>query len=68
MTPDSKKLLTSKETAAHRRCSIRTLDRERAEGRGCRYIKIGGRIFYRLGDVDDFLEQHLTGGARGSLP
>jgi hypothetical protein len=66
MMPESKKLLTSKECAEHRRCSIRTLDRERAEGRGCRYIKIGGRVFYRLGDVDFFLEEHLMGGARGS--
>ena len=48
-------LLTPKETAAYRRCSIRKLDRERADGRGCPYVRIDGRIFYRRGDVDQFI-------------
>ena len=33
MTPTD--LLTPQEYARYRRCSVRTLDRERAEGRGC---------------------------------
>jgi hypothetical protein len=55
-------LLTSKECAAYRRCSVRKLDRERAEGRGCSYVRIDGRIFYRRADVDRFIEAHLRVG------
>jgi hypothetical protein len=52
-------LLTPKETAAYRRCSIRKLDRERAEGRGCPYVRIDGRILYRRADVDRFIESNV---------
>ena len=52
-------LLTPKECAVYRRCSVRKLDRERAEGRGCPYVRIDGRIFYRRVDVDRFIEAHL---------
>jgi hypothetical protein len=59
-------LLTPRECADYRRCSIRKLDRERAEGRGCPYVRIDGRIFYRRGDVDQFIESHLRlAGQRG---
>lgn len=57
-------LLTPKECAAYRRCSIRKLDRERAEGRGCPHVRIDDRIFYRRADVDRFIEAHLRLGAR----
>jgi hypothetical protein len=55
-------LLTPRECAARRRCSTRKLDRDRAEGRGCAYVRIDGRIFYRLEDVDRFIAAHLRGG------
>jgi hypothetical protein len=58
-------LLTPKECASYRRCSVRKLDRERAEGRGCLYVRIDGRIFYRRVDVDDFIAAHLRGGDAG---
>lgn len=45
-------LLTAGECAAYRRCSLRTLDRERERGYGCPYVRIGGRIYYRRSDVD----------------
>jgi hypothetical protein len=62
-------LLTAKECADYRRCSIRKLDRERAEGRGCAYLRIDHRIFYRKIDVDRFLAAHLCGGElRGAEP
>jgi len=63
-------LLTPRESAAYRRCSIRKQDRERADGRGPPYIRIDGRIFYRRSDLDCFLTAHLTGGehhGRGSI-
>jgi hypothetical protein len=55
-------LFTPKECSAYRRCSVRKLDRERAEGRGCPYVRIDGRIFYRRNDVDRFIAAHVRGG------
>jgi hypothetical protein len=52
-------LLTPRECADYRRCSLRTLDRERAELRGPPYAQIGPRIFYRRKDVDLFIAGHL---------
>jgi hypothetical protein len=54
-------LLNPRECAAYRRCSVRKLDRERAEGRGCPYVRIDGRIFYRRQDVDRFIAEHVRG-------
>jgi hypothetical protein len=54
-------LLTPKECSQYRRCSLRKLDRERAERRGCPYVRIDGRIFYRRSDVDRFISTHLCG-------
>jgi Helix-turn-helix domain len=56
-------LLTAKECADYRRCSLRTLDRERELGNGCPYVRIGGRIYYRRRDVDQFIAAHLCGGS-----
>jgi hypothetical protein len=55
-------LLTPKESAAYRRCSVRKQDRERAEGRGPPYVRIDGRIFYRRSDLDRFIAAHIRGG------
>jgi hypothetical protein len=57
-------LWTPRECAAYRRCSVRTLDRERELGDGCPYVRIGGRIYYRRGDVDQFIAEHIFGGGR----
>src|ERR1700722_11041843 len=59
LAPSLPSLLTQKECAAYRRCSVRKLDRERADGRGCPYVRIDGRILYRRADVDRFIESHL---------
>ena len=56
-------LLTALETARLLRCSLRTLDRERAEGRGCPFVRMGGRIRYRRADVEAFVKAHLRGHA-----
>jgi hypothetical protein len=58
-------LLTSTEYARLRRCSLRTLDRERAEGRGCPYVRLGARIFYRRGDIEHYIETHVRGHYAG---
>lgn len=61
-------LLTPKECAEYRRCSLRKLDRERAEGRGPRFVQDSGRIFYRRSDLDRFIAAHLCGGDRDPGP
>jgi hypothetical protein len=52
-------LLTGQEYARLRRCSIRTVERERSNGSGCRYVKISRAVRYRRRDVLDFIEQHV---------
>jgi hypothetical protein len=61
--PDLIELITTTEFARLRRCSLRTLDRERAEGRGCPYIRLGARILYRRADIEHWIQQHVHGGA-----
>jgi hypothetical protein len=58
-------LMTAREAADYRRCSLRTLDREREDRRGPPYVRIGSRIYYRRDDVDYFIAAHLCGGERG---
>jgi hypothetical protein len=55
-------LLTERETAEVRRCSTRKLQRDRAEGRGCPYVRIDERIFYRRQDVDRYIAAHVCPG------
>jgi len=40
----------------------RTVDRWRAEGLGPHYLKIGGRILYRLEDVLAYEKSHVRDG------
>lgn len=51
-------LLTGPEYAWVRRCSIRTIERERSTGEGCRYVKLGRAVRYRRRDVLDFIERN----------
>ena len=39
--------------------SHRTLERWRWEGRGPRYLKVGGRVVYRLQDIEAFEAEQL---------
>lgn len=55
-------LLTPKECAEYRRCSLRKLDRERATGIGPAFIRDNGRILYRRSDVDQHLAARVCGG------
>jgi hypothetical protein len=54
-------LMTAAEFARYRRCSLRTLDRERATGCGCPYVRLGARVLYRRADVERYIEQHVRG-------
>ena len=46
--------LTQLDLARRWHISPRTLERWRWLGQGCRFIKIGGRVIYRLEDVEAF--------------
>jgi Helix-turn-helix domain len=46
--------LDQNQLAARWRMSPRTLEQWRWQGRGPRYLKIGGRVVYRLADVEAF--------------
>lgn len=39
--------------------SPRTLEQWRWQGRGPRFLKIGGRVIYRLQDIEDFEAANL---------
>jgi hypothetical protein len=51
--------LTPTEYARLRRCSLRTLDRERATGSGCRYVRLGARVLYRRSDIDRYIAANV---------
>lgn len=57
-------LLMPHELAARWRMSTRTLDRWRAERYGPGWLVLGGRILYRVEDVEAFEARHRRGGGR----
>ena len=53
------KHLSQVELAARWNLSPRTLERWRWVGIGPRFLKLGGRVTYRLADVEAFEAEHL---------
>lgn len=51
--------LSQIELAARWNCSHRTLERWRWTGEGPKCIKLGGRVIYRLEDVEAFEERQI---------
>ena len=47
------------ETAKAIKRSPRSMERDRAEGEGPPFVKIGGRVFYRRCDVVNWLESRV---------
>jgi hypothetical protein len=58
------------EAALSKRWSIspRTLQKWRQEGKGPAYLKLGGRIVYRLADVEAWEAQQRRGGSLAPAP
>jgi predicted DNA-binding transcriptional regulator AlpA len=56
----SEMYLTQKEVAAHLRLSERTLERYRVSGTGPRFIRLGRRIVYRRGDIEEWASAHTV--------
>jgi hypothetical protein len=50
------------------RLSPRTLERWRFQGTGPRYLKIGGRVVYRLEDIEAYEAEQLKAGAAQAAP
>lgn len=59
-------LLLPSEAAALLGLKDRTLDQWRAEARGPDFIRAGGRVFYRMRDIADWLELNLVITRRAS--
>ena len=62
--------LNQTELSARWNLSPRTLERWRWLGEGPRYLKLGGRVLYRVEDVEVFEEQQLrqvTGSAAAAV-
>ena len=55
------KLLSEKEVEKFFGLNFRTLQRERTNGVGIPYHKIGRRVFYRIADIEEFLAAHKVG-------
>jgi predicted DNA-binding transcriptional regulator AlpA len=58
MTVNPRRYKTVTETAEYLRLSKSWLDHKRTAGHGPRFVKLGGRIFYDVGDLDSWIEQH----------
>jgi len=63
-----RKLYTPSEYAAWRRCSLKTLERERTAGTGCPYVLIGRRVFYREEDIEAFLAGRVRNSTSEPIP
>ena len=57
----SEEFIDQKELAKRWYISPRTLERWRWEGLGPRYVKIGGRIIYKIIDIKKFEEENTHG-------
>ena len=57
--------LSQRELAKRRRISEATLERWRSEGLGPNYLKLQGRVFYRLVDVETYEEARLRSTTAG---
>ena len=50
--------LTADEYARLTRRSLRTIERERASGKGCPWVQIGARVLYPRQDVFEYIQAH----------
>lgn len=62
-----KRHLNQNELAERWAMSPRTLERWRWLGQGPRYLKLGGRVVYRLDDVETYEAAHLHANTVGPL-
>lgn len=53
-------LLDTKEAAQRIRLSEKTLITWRSRGRGPKYLKVGGKVFYTEAHLDEFVAQSIV--------
>lgn len=61
-------LLTTQEAAQYLRLSSKTLSRWKAAGTGPVYYPIGGRVYYKIADLDDWIEAQAQTPVRSAAP
>lgn len=54
-------LLTTPEAADYLRIKPATMEQNRWNGTGCRFVKIGRNVRYRLEDLDAFINERVYG-------
>ena len=61
---NSQDLLTTPEAAQRLRLKESTLAiwRSQANPRGPKFVKLSGKVFYRLTDLEDYIEGNVQGG------
>lgn len=57
---DGRRLLSERRVAEMLGCSVRTLQRDRKEGKGPPSTKIGRRVFYELNDLQEWIDRGKT--------
>ena len=57
-------LLTEKEVQEYYKININTLQRNRSEGFGLPYVKIGRLVRYKVSDIEKYLDANTVGGHR----
>lgn len=55
-------LLSTKQTAALLNVTPSKLSTDRHLGKGLPYVKIGGTVRYKLGDIRDYLDRSIFNG------
>lgn len=52
--------LNTSEAAAYLRISASKLHKDRADGKGPRFIRLGTKIFYRTADLDEYVASAIV--------
>lgn len=60
MSTEIAKLLDTAEAAVYLRLATQTLAKWRSLGRGPSFVRLGGSVFYRLSELDQFIEAGVT--------
>lgn len=53
-------LLTTAEAATYLRLKPQTLSKWRSHGKGPYFVRIGGNVFYRLAELDQYVEAGIV--------
>lgn len=60
MSTEIAKLMDTAEAAVYLRLAKQTLAKWRSQGRGPSFVRLHGSVFYRLSELDQFIEAGVT--------